>query len=151
MPADPDALKLAVGDRSDLAVARSQILRFAAARGLDPRRAAELALAASELASNMLKYAGGGELLVLAEPDALLVEASDRGPGPPSEAELFADGVSRGAARQPDQSITTGLGTGGGAVRRLCDRVEILARPGGGTIIRCRKHTTTPHAGTSTR
>lgn len=124
---------------SDAAVARSLVLRVALACGLDRRPAAELALVASELATNLVKYAGGGELCVALEADALVVTSLDRGLGPPSEDELFGDGMSRGRLRTPDQSITTGRGTGGGALRRLCDAVEVGPREGGGTVIRCRK------------
>ena len=36
-------------------------------------------------------------------------------------------------------AIATGRGTGGGALRRLCDRVELHRREGGGAMIRCCK------------
>ena len=139
-------MRLAVTASADLAVTRALVLRFAGAAGLDRRASAELALVASELASNMLKYAGAGEIELSTATDRVSVEARDRGPGPPSEAELFGDGISRGAVRLPDQSISTGRGTGGGTIRRLCDRVEVLARPGGGTIIRCHKHKPCPRS-----
>ena len=143
-------MRLAVTASADLAVTRAVVLRFAGAAGLDRRAAAELALVASELASNMLKYAGMGEIELCECDREVMVEARDRGPGPPSEAELFADGISRGAVRLPDQSITTGRGTGGGTIRRLCDAVEILARPGGGTVIRCHKRKPCPRSVRST-
>lgn len=133
------ALYLRIEALSDAAVARSLVVRVAQEFGFERRCASELALAASELVTNIVKYAGAGELLIGAEPGALVVTALDRGPGPPSEAELFGHAISRGAQRLPEHGISTGLGTGGGALTRLCDEVEIEARPGGGAIIRCRK------------
>jgi anti-sigma regulatory factor (Ser/Thr protein kinase) len=138
-PSAHDERRLVIHTSTDAAVARALVLRFAKARGLEHRRAAELALVASEMVSNVVKYAGTGELLLEATATSVIVSTHDRGPGPPSESELFVDGVSRGAPRLPEQSIATGLGTGGGAIRRLCDHVELLARPGGGTILRCHK------------
>jgi anti-sigma regulatory factor (Ser/Thr protein kinase) len=143
-PSAQDDRHLLIHTRTDAAVARALVLRFAKARGLEHLRAAELALVASEMVSNVVKYAGTGELILDANATSVIVATHDRGPGPPSEAELFADGVSRGAPRLPEQSIATGLGTGGGAIRRLCDRVELLARPGGGTILRCYKFKSPP-------
>jgi len=138
-----DELCFAITHSADRAVARAMVSRFAIARGFDRHRAAELALVASELVSNVLKYAGEGELIVSNYPRGpfvgVVVASQDRGPGPPSENALFCDGFSRGAPRVPDQTIATGRGTGGGTIRRLSDHVEILARAGGGTIIRCHK------------
>lgn len=133
-------LRIAIESIADAAVARSLALRSGLALGLDERSAAEIALATSELATNIIKYAGVGELLICAEADALVVTALDRGPGPPSEAELFGDRISRGTPLPPDHAIREGRGTGGAALRRLCDSVEIEARVGGGSLIRCRKH-----------
>jgi anti-sigma regulatory factor (Ser/Thr protein kinase) len=140
--ATPDAereLHLVITSITDAAVARALVLRFALDQGFERQPAAEAAIVASELVSNVVKYAGDGELMVSVDGSGLLISTFDRGPGPPSEAELFADGVSRGVTRMPDQSIATGLGTGGGAIRRLCDDVQLCARPGGGSIIRCHK------------
>jgi anti-sigma regulatory factor (Ser/Thr protein kinase) len=134
------SLRLTIETIADAAVARALVMRTGLMCGLDQRRAAELALASSELVTNIVKYANGGELLVECEPESLVVTALDRGPGPPSEDELFSDGFSRGALRLPDHSIATGRGTGGGALRRLCDRVELHPRDGGGSMIRCYKH-----------
>jgi len=138
---DPQTIeRLDIAVLSDAAVARSLVLRIALAHGLARRAAGELALAASELATNIVKYGGGrGQLEVVVEPGALVLVAEDRGAGPPSEAELFGDGISRGRPRALDQAISTGRGTGGGALRRLCDAVSVEAREAGGTRIRCAK------------
>lgn len=132
-------LRLVIVDMADAAVARALVLRFALDIGLSRQAANEAAIAASELVTNVVKYAGTGELLLSDEPRGLLITALDRGPGLASAQELFDDGVSQGSKRQPDRPITGGRGTGGGAMRRLCDQVELSDRPGGGAIIRLHK------------
>lgn len=138
-PVRPTELGLTVGALDEAVVAGLLVRRAALDAGVLPRIAGELGLVASELATNMVKYAGGGELLLSVGLDQAELTALDRGPGPPSEAELFADGFSRGVQRLPDHGISGGRGTGGGALRRLCDEIELEPREGGGTVIRCRK------------
>jgi anti-sigma regulatory factor (Ser/Thr protein kinase) len=129
-------LRLVIAGMADAAVARAMVLRFALDIGLSRRAANEAAIAASELVTNVVKYAGTGELVISDEPRGLLITALDRGPGLASSDELFMDGVSQGSPREPDRPITGGRGTGGGALRRLCDHVELGDRPGGGAIVR---------------
>jgi anti-sigma regulatory factor (Ser/Thr protein kinase) len=132
-------LRLPVASLADAAVARALVVRFALDIGLSRRAASEVAIAASELVTNIVKYAGTGELLIGEEPGGVLITALDRGPGLPNSAELFEDGVSRGSLREPDRPIASGRGTGGGTLWRLCDEVELGDRPGGGAIVRVRK------------
>jgi anti-sigma regulatory factor (Ser/Thr protein kinase) len=130
------ALRLPIVGMADAAVARSVVRRFAIDIGLSRRAANEAAIAASELVTNVVKYAGTGELLISDEPRGLQITALDRGPGLSNSEELFADGVSQGSRLEPDQPISGGRGTGGGALLRLCDHVELGHRPGGGAMIR---------------
>lgn len=131
--------QLAIASLADAAVARALVVRFALDLGLSRKAASEAAIAASELVTNIVKYAGTGELLIAEEPEGLVITALDRGPGLANHDHLFEDGVSQGARIQPDRPISAGRGTGGGALRRLCDSVEIEARQGGGAIVRVRK------------
>jgi anti-sigma regulatory factor (Ser/Thr protein kinase) len=92
----------------------------------------KIAIAATELANNLLNHAGGGELLVqrLGDEDDTVIEllAIDRGPGMADIARCMADGYS-----------TTGTpGTGLGAIRRLACEFDIDSRPGEGTIVMAR-------------
>lgn len=128
---------LAVRHLEDAAVVRAVVRRLVLGAGLGGRAAEETAIAASELATNLVKHAGGGELELGEDADGVVVVSRDRGPGPPARAELLSDGRSRGAARAPDGPISAGLGSGGGALSRFFDEVEIGAREGGGTVIRC--------------
>src|SRR5260370_42478954 len=62
-PAAAPAMRVfAVGDWGDVAIARHQARRLARDHGVEPRRAGEVAIVVSELASNIVKYAGRGEI-----------------------------------------------------------------------------------------
>ncbi len=94
--------------------------------------AGKVAIAATELANNLLLHAGGGELLIqtLGVDDSATLEllAIDRGPGMADISRCMSDGYS-----------TTGTpGTGLGAVRRLAREFDIYSMPGEGTIVMAR-------------
>jgi anti-sigma regulatory factor (Ser/Thr protein kinase) len=94
--------------------------------------AGKVAIATTELASNLLNHAGSGWLLmqVLGGEDETLIEliALDRGPGMQDVARCMTDGYS-----------TSGTpGTGLGAVRRLADDFDMFSAPGEGTIVMAR-------------
>jgi len=131
---------IAVEHLADAAVVRSLTRRFGQKLGFAPKRAGEAALVASELATNIAKYAGVGEVTLCHDPidGSLWIVARDRGAGPPPLHEFFADRVSRGRQQEPDDRVGGGLGSGGAAVRRLSSEVHVLARPGGGSEIVCR-------------
>jgi anti-sigma regulatory factor (Ser/Thr protein kinase) len=99
---------------------------------LDADLAGKVALAATELANNLLRHAGGGELLIqtLIGPETTEVEllAIDRGPGMSDVARCMSDGYS--TAGTP--------GTGLGAVRRLANEFDIYSAPGEGTVVMAR-------------
>lgn len=91
-----------------------------------------VAIAATELANNLMRHAGGGELLLqlLGSEDAPMLEllAIDRGPGMGSVERCMSDGYSTGGT----------TGTGLGAVRRLASEFDIHSAPGEGTIVMAR-------------
>jgi len=94
--------------------------------------AGKVAIAATELANNLLLHANGGELLLqtLGSDASTMVEllAIDRGPGMGDLARCMSDGYS-----------TVGTpGTGLGAIRRLAREFEIRSVPGEGTIVMAR-------------
>lgn len=88
-----------------------------------------LATATSELARNMLKYAGGGQALVeainLNKLTGIRVTFTDEGPGIPDIAVVMEDGYSTGN--------TLGLGLPG--TRRLADQFSIRSEVGKGTTV----------------
>ena len=73
------AAEVAFG-RDDLARVRRAVVDLAAAAGLDEERAADLALVATELATNSVRHGGGGGVLRWWEqPGSLVVEVRDAG------------------------------------------------------------------------
>ena len=93
--------------------------------------AGKVALAATELANNLLLHAGGGELLIQSlgdETSVIELLAIDRGPGMDNIERCLSDGYS--TAGTP--------GTGLGAVRRLATEFDIHSVPGEGTIVMAR-------------
>lgn len=98
----------------------------------DAQTAGKVAIVATELANNLLRHAGGGELLIqtLGHDGASTVEilAIDKGPGMQDVARCMTDGYS-----------TIGTpGTGLGAARRLSDDFDIYSVHGEGTVIMAR-------------
>ncbi|KUO09235.1 ATP-binding SpoIIE family protein phosphatase [Streptomyces sp. DSM 15324] len=104
----------------------------AALAGLDESRTAAAALIATELATNLLKHAGGGQLLVeaVAPPTgqgsapSLQIAAVDHGPGIADVPAALVDGF----------STTGSLGAGLGTCRRLADAFAVDGSPGRGTV-----------------
>ena len=98
----------------------------------DAQTAGRVAIAATELANNLLTHAGGGELLIQSLGDdqtaTLELLALDRGPGMRDVERCLTDGYSTGSTP----------GTGLGAVRRLADEFDIYTAPGDGTIVMAR-------------
>lgn len=132
---------LAIKSDLDPAWCRLVSARFARDLGFDEGGATELAIVVSELATNVLKFAGSGELtLTRAESSrvGVTVLVEDRGPGIEDIEEAFTDGYSEGR-HLGDQDTPLqggrGLGNGLGAVRRLMDEVTISNRKGGGTRV----------------
>ena len=98
----------------------------------DAQTAGKVSLVTTELARNVLRHAGGGEILlqVLGNDGASTLEvlALDRGPGMSDVARCMSDGFS--TAGTP--------GTGLGAVRRQSDEFDIYSEPGEGTVVMAR-------------
>jgi len=99
---------------------------------LDAEVAGRVAIAATELANNMLLHAGGGELLIqkLGYDESVTVEllAIDRGRGMTDISRCMTDGFS--TAGTP--------GNGLGAVRRLASEFDLHSAPDEGTIVMAR-------------
>ena len=131
----------AVDAWSDVAITRHQARRLAREHGVEPRRAGEVAIVVSELASNIVKYGVRGEIAlhVAAAIDGgleLTVVASDVGPPIHDLATAMLDGHDdRGPIDPALLAQRGGLGTGLGAVARLADGLEVRQESGGKQII----------------
>lgn len=126
----------ALADRWACAQAALDVARRA---GLAAARCHAAAHCASELASNAVRHAGGGVLVVRALDAArpeIEIECRDRGPGIPDVPRAMEDGWSRGRSLGPDDPRAPGLGTGLGAVQRFAQSVVITPGSGGiGTTV----------------
>ncbi len=122
----------AVSDASQVAEARRLVSSYARSNGVAEARVAELAIVVTELATNLLKHAGGGHILATYRDDAegagLELLALDSGSGMTDVGRCMDDGYS--TAGSP--------GNGLGAIARLADDVRIYSRPGLGSVIMVR-------------
>jgi negative regulator of sigma-B (phosphoserine phosphatase) len=121
--------------RGDAECAAHEARTFAKRAGLGARAEWEVSIAASELATNVLKFAGTGEVRlrhVLVPREAIVVEAVDRGHGIANVRAAVVDGFSG----RPE----AGLGVGLGSVHRLMDHVDIQSDVRTGTRIVASKY-----------
>ena len=118
----------------------SQARRLARSMGLAPKRAGELAIVVSELASNIVKHGIRGEIVIAHDSQTkpageIRVDARDIGP-PIRDLQLaMTDGYDDRGPIDPALFLRRGgLGTGLGAVARLADRVEYREEEGGKVV-----------------
>jgi len=140
-----------VNDWGDVAITRHQARRLAREHGVEPRRAGEVAIVVSELASNIVKYAVCGEIALCVTSMAgapgdggaagagggmvLTVQARDSGPPIHDLATAMLDGHDdRGPIDPARMAQRGGLGTGLGAVARLADSLEVRQEASGKQI-----------------
>ena len=120
---------LRVEDVSQVASARRLAIGLAQGLDFDETTAGRAALVATELATNLVKHARDGQMLLSAvqwaERPAVEILALDRGPGMSSVERCFEDGYS--TAGSP--------GTGLGAVRRLAVGLDVDSRPEGTVVL----------------
>jgi anti-sigma regulatory factor (Ser/Thr protein kinase) len=113
--------------------ARRAAATMAAAIGFVPQACDEITLATTELATNLIKHAGGGILTftTLAKDGrvGLQIQSCDTGRGIDDIEQAIGDRYSTSGSR----------GTGLGAVNRLMDEFDIASKRGRGTDIVCRK------------
>lgn len=124
------SISIALEKDHDVAVARNEVRTLAAALGFRSLDQTRLATVASELARNIVKYAGRGQLI--AQPtlagdgrDGLRLIFEDKGPGIPNIEQAMRDGFSTGR----------GLGKGLPGSKRLVDEFKIESEVGRGTRV----------------
>ena len=122
-----------VSQSSDVAVARQAATALAAALGFAEHDSQAVTLAVSELATNLVKHAHGGTLILTSLVDAgrvgLQITSQDSGPGMADVERALTDGF----------STVGSLGYGLGAVYRIMDVLDITSQPGQGTRIVCKR------------
>ncbi|MBE2315569.1 ATP-binding protein [Solirubrobacter sp. CPCC 204708] len=119
--------RLRVDDPSGVAPARRAVEQLADDLGFDEQRKGEAAIVVTELATNLVRHAGGGEIILRvnrtrgATIDAI---ACDRGPGISNLARARDDGYSTGG----------GPGNGLGAIGRM-STMDLQSGPGGAVVL----------------
>jgi anti-sigma regulatory factor (Ser/Thr protein kinase) len=118
-----------VTEASQVGEVRRTVAAVCTSVGLDETEGGRAAIIATEAATNILKHARGGEVVVtpLARPGPVGVEllVLDRGPGIADIEASLSDG----------HSTTGSRGTGLGAMRRQSSLFEVFTQPGRGTAI----------------
>jgi anti-sigma regulatory factor (Ser/Thr protein kinase) len=116
-------------DRSYLAIVKKEIHKLAVLAGFDQKKIDEIDIIVSELGSNLIKHASGGEILagILPTGQGLALEliGIDNGPGIPDPVRMLQDGM----------STTQTLGHGLGSIYRFSDDFDIYSQRDWGTIV----------------
>jgi anti-sigma regulatory factor (Ser/Thr protein kinase) len=120
---------IAVTEPSQVGEARRAVIQFAQLLGFTETRCGEAAIIVAEAASNLIKHAGGGCILLRAVEQGstagLEILALDTGPGMADPERCLRDGFT--TAGTP--------GTGLGAIARLATFTDVYTRPGKGTAL----------------
>lgn len=121
-----------VAEISQVAEARRRAVGIAKGLGFDATAAGRVAIVATELAGNMVKYGGPGEMMLGAYDDetgqGVELLALDSGPGMANLARAQRDGHSTGGTP----------GNGLGAVKRQTQVFDVASWPGLGTAVLAR-------------
>jgi anti-sigma regulatory factor (Ser/Thr protein kinase) len=119
-----------IDDRTQVGEARRAAVEMAEALGLGDTQAGKVALAVTEAATNIVKHAGTGKILlaplVRAGAMGLEILALDRGPGISNVPASMRDGYSTAGS----------MGAGLGALSRVSPTFELYSQPGKGTALR---------------
>ncbi len=118
---------ISIHDPSDVAVARRAATELGRIQVLDEVKLGQLALVVTEAATNIVKYAERGEMILRGlAGGGVEILALDNGPGIADLPRQLADGNSTGG--------TYGIGLG--AMGRLSQEFAIFSRPNQGTVLR---------------
>jgi anti-sigma regulatory factor (Ser/Thr protein kinase) len=118
-------LRLAMDDSSRVGEARRRAVQLAIELGFNEVDTGRVAIVVTELATNLVRHARGGELLMQGEDGTFEVISVDAGPGGHEIDAWLRDGYSTGGTQ----------GTGLGAVRRQSDEFDVFSQPGRGTAL----------------
>lgn len=122
----PLSVQVSIAEASSVGESRRVATDLAGRLGFTAARQSDVAIVTTELATNLLKHASGGELLVARSASgALDLLSIDRGPGITQLNEVLRDGYS-----------TTGTaGTGLGAVIRLANVFDVYSDQRHGSVV----------------
>jgi serine/threonine-protein kinase RsbT len=121
--------KMTIEKEQDVVPFRNRVKEYAVKIGMGLVNQTKLITAASELVSNMLKYAGGGlteiEVVSKGRENGIRLLFKDKGPGIKDIALAMKDGYTTGKS----------LGLGLPGTRRLVSEFDIQSTPGKGTTV----------------
>jgi anti-sigma regulatory factor (Ser/Thr protein kinase) len=125
----PAHVSLKAYDRSYFAILKKEIHALAVSAGFSKVKIGHIDIIVAEMVSNLVKHAGGGDLLVnlVKEDDLQGIEiiSIDKGPGMADVTRMVSDGV----------STKNTLGQGLGAIKRLSDLFQVYTLKDWGTVI----------------
>ena len=127
-------------DRSYFAILKKEIRALAHTLPFNERQIGEIDIIVAEMASNLVKHAGGG--LILAKvvqdkgEDSIEVISIDNGIGIPDLNKMLRDG----------ETTKSTLGLGLGAMQRLSHVFQVYSQKNWGSVILCRKYVKDPGA-----
>src|ERR1700721_2253315 len=119
-----------VNESSQAGETRRRAIEYAEGLDLDETRRGAVGLAATEMATNLVKHAGRGNMLIQKIREnggsGLRLISVDKGPGIANMANAMQDG----------HSTAGSMGSGLGAIRRVSDIFEVYSSSGAGTLVR---------------
>jgi len=128
-----DEVCVAIRSEEDIVTAREKGRFMAGEIGFEGSQPTVIATAISEVARNILQYAGQGETLIRnvhqSPRGGIMIVARDHGPGITDLDLAMQDGYTTGR----------GLGIGLPGSRRLMDEFEIVSKAGEGTTVTMKK------------
>ena len=128
-----DEIRVAIASDIDIVYARQKGRELASKLGFSSSELALIATAISELARNIVRYAGHGVIIIkLIErggKHGVHIVSTDNGPGIRNIPLAMQDGY----------STSGGLGLGLPGVRRLMDDFEVVSKNGEGTTVNIKK------------
>lgn len=128
---DPSVL-VSIEEKSGIGAARRSAVALAGTHGLSAEAIGRLAIVVTEAATNILRHAGQGAILLrgafVGDAPGIEVLALDKGPGIANVSRAMRDGFST--------SGTAGQGLGG--IRRLAQSFDIYSQGSGGTALLAR-------------
>ena len=126
-------VRVPIESDADIVTARQQGRSLAARAGFGNSELTLIATAISEVARNIVEYAGRGEVILSltegSNSQGIVVVARDQGPGIPNLEQALRDGYSTHGS----------LGLGLPGARRLMDEFEIVSEVGKGTTVTMKK------------
>ncbi len=125
-----ESIRIALEDQSQTGEARRVARKLAQGIGFDEVRAEQISIVVTEACTNLLKHAGGGEVLLRSsgEEQELELLALDKGPGMANLEQCLRDGFSTGSSP----------GEGLGAIQRLATVSDFYSDLSRGTAVLAR-------------